>query len=131
MFIWLKVYTISAILLPELSGGNDSWFASGKSVALGMVTSNWRIYNYYMKFCPQINGNPHGIYKIIGQKMIAGYPSIKREGLHPWVRFHSIIPMLHVWKILCFRNIFYMYVIRSCLSIYDCLQPALWYTQIC
>jgi len=43
--------------------------------------------NYYMKYCPVIEENPYGIYKVIAKKMLAAYPSIEREGKHKWVSF--------------------------------------------
>ena len=80
-------YSIAALPLPELSRATrDDLQQGGKSrrVWLQLIEESK---NYYMKYCPLLDENPYGAYKIIGEKMLAAYPSIEREGKHKWVRF--------------------------------------------
>ena len=87
---YVHVLNIAAIELPELSRATKTDLLHGdlsRRVWLNLIEESK---NYYMKFCPHIDENPYGAYKIIGKKMLAAYPSIKREGLHPWVGFMSL-----------------------------------------
>ena len=71
--------------LPELSGATKAMLLEptcSRKVWLQLIEETK---NYYLKFYPLIESIPMGTYKAIGMKMVSAYPSIKREGLFPWV----------------------------------------------
>lgn len=79
-------YSLS-LPLPELSKATKDDLLQGdksRRVWLQLIEESK---NYYMKYCPQIDENPYGAYKIIGQKMLAAYPSIERDGKHKWSQY--------------------------------------------
>lgn len=80
--------------LPELSGATKAMLLEptcSRKVWLQLIEETK---NYYLKFYPLIESNPMGTYKAIGTKMVSAYPSIKREGLFPWVSsvVFSVLP---------------------------------------
>ncbi|KAK3894264.1 hypothetical protein Pcinc_001959 [Petrolisthes cinctipes] len=78
---------ISAIPLPELSGSTRASLMEGDMARCVWLQLIEESKNYYMKFFPVIETNPYGVYRTIGQKMVKAYPSIEREGTHPWSQF--------------------------------------------
>ncbi|XP_050687011.1 uncharacterized protein LOC126980772 isoform X2 [Eriocheir sinensis] len=72
--------------LPELSRATRDDLQQGdksRRVWLQLIEESK---NYYMKYCPLLDENPYGAYKIIGE-MLAAYPSIEREGKHKWSQY--------------------------------------------
>lgn len=101
-FVSLFYIYISALPLPELSKATKDDLLQGdksRRVWLQLIEESK---NYYMKYCPQIDENPYGAYKIIGQKMLAAYPSIERDGKHKWVRIfrytYTIVSLRIDWS---------------------------------
>ena len=79
--------TFSPLVLQHLSGVN------------AMPERIWSLLiseaaHYYLGKYPDIGDQSH--YRIIGRRMYQCYPSIKLDGLNPWVR-----PILNFFKLQC------------------------------